>query len=264
MKRTECTWIAGCLLFAFLTAAASAQGTAAHKAAAAPKVYPTDEFLVPSKLTLDDPLPNNAVPLTLEVLSVSSRTITAYTVSFTYRYPVSPAVKVNKSVELIQETISPGSEGPSLLFSHATGRVRATAPAGREGDSIKAASVEVLAIIFDNRTAIGNPTTVASLMNARMAASRECTATLKELQAVQAEPDVVAAMAGKDPNAAGILKRALLRRISQPTPGVPRARRDADLNYFASILQAGIAYFQHEVANYKKMQETLADQSTLK
>jgi hypothetical protein len=201
----------------------------------------------------------DSVPVNIEVQSSSSRAITAYAVEVILKYGTLTLRKL-VSQELVQATLAPAPDAPRKMLNGAIGYVESKAALEYEGQGLASGNAVIAAVVLEDGTAMGSPSVITSLMNGRRALARECGSILKEIQAAQAEPQVVAAFAGKDPNATAALKKALLRRLT----GNPQSRHDRELNHFANSLQAGITYFQAEVSQYKELQQALQQQSIVK
>ena len=207
------------------------------------------------------------VPIEIVVHSRSPKTITAYAVHISAHYPNQGDWDTELALDLLRPATVPELSSDPPLVNDTTSRVKGFARLDRANLPPSYLTAEVSAVIFVDRTSLGNSPAIRVTLDNRKRESEYVADLLAELEDAQRAAANSTMPGNHDPLER--LRRALEDRISQ-APEAPTRRpeykqvRVGDLLRFKVMLQIGKPAFDAEVSKYKKLQVTLAEHSRLK
>jgi len=212
----------------------------------------------------------NSVPVEVDLQNLSPKTITAYSVSFVEHRADGSERTQFRTEDILGETVLarvPGNRvvsSPGTLNSHEIRPVKTTLwldPGTLPPTDITA---KVTMIVFEDRTALGNPFWVQTTLDGRKKGSEADGALLAELRKVLARPEVQNV---SEPDQTKALQRALADRIGEIKRGGAGAGWTPDqitkLQLFHNALMLSRQHFDQMMSNWEILQRAAAEQSSL-
>jgi hypothetical protein len=212
----------------------------------------------------------NSVPVSVDLLNISSKTITAFAFTVVARYADGTEANAWKSLDILGGTIfksEPGTlrSGGGTLRSSETLHSSVLLRLGSRGSLPTFAAGRATTVLWDDRTALGDAEEIQRILDHRRDLGTQLRAVVADLRAAQADPGVRSA--GNGPERAARLSALVADQMSRardkaPDPGA--ARRLELLKPFSDVLADGVDFvFDRMLADQEAFQRAMIEHSTL-
>lgn len=210
------------------------------------------------------------LPVDVDVLNSSSKTITAYKIVLTGHYADGNKTESDYAADAVGAVIS-ADLGEDLdrarPFSPGTTQ-RGTAFVHADPDGLPPtlATGRVMMIIFADRTAVGDETAVKDALARRMGESRDLADLVEQARSLPTDQEVLDALAS--PDVLSRIQKAMADHIARsprrPTSTSQERSRQEQLKPFALALRRSRSDFDALVGRLAARQQKMVEYSTLK
>jgi hypothetical protein len=211
-----------------------------------------------------------SVPVEVDLQNFSLKTITAYSVAFVGHYADGSERTQGRTEDILADTVMsrvPGNRvisSPGTLNSHEIRPVKIFVPLGPGGLPPTDVTAKVTMVIFEDRTALGDPFWVQTTFDGRKKASEADGALLAELRKLLARPEVQDA---SEPDRTKLIQRGIADRIREIKGGGAGAGWTPDqimkLQLFHDALIRSRQNFDQMMSGWDILQRAVAEQSSL-
>jgi hypothetical protein len=210
------------------------------------------------------------VHVTAELENFSGKTITAYAVTFIAGYADGVQREQSLTEDILGETVLsrvPGVTVPTsagTLNPHEVRPVKMSLPLGAGALPPVSATARVTMIIFEDRTAVGDPHWIQTVFDGRRTSSQQDEALLTELRELLARPEI---RRSGEPEQTSALREALAGRIAElRSAGVSAGWTEGQLTklqLFQDALLRSRQHFDQMMSHWDILQRAASEQSKL-
>jgi len=226
-----------------------------------------DRTLRVDLITMKSDTGGTVIPVDIEVQNMSAKTITAFTVSVSTRLGDGTEKSRETSVDCLGKIIDPGEHADQPFTPGSVRHLRGDADRDRDGLAPIYVDGQVTMVIFEDRTAIGDPSAIREALQLRARRSQYFADLLADVRSAQADPAVSGSLQPGEASALPRLRTAIAGMIAHDAkygdkPGW-HEMRGADLKSLDRALMAGKAAFDARVQYYETVQRGFSLHSTL-
>jgi hypothetical protein len=213
----------------------------------------------------------SGVVVSVDLLNLLAKTVTAFSYSVTGHYADGKEIRTDRGSDILSSTViknraEPGVVGPSTLRSFETFHARLQLPTAADGSMPVLVEAEVTALLFEDRTALGDPAQIQSFLDGRKAEGQRLALVLADIATSRQDPQVTSAASASE--RASRLQALINRRIGEiqgQAPNDPeQSQRAQRLKTLTATLRSGTdLILDRIVRDNQAVQLAMVQQSTL-